>query len=113
LKFPPIKNNAGVNREIEFQKLLSGGYGVDWVKNRRDSQRNRNVKKSDKIGQHKKREYNMTEYQQSISKKEFPKQKLRPIYFEPRKIEAAPKEPFKLSKFSKVSSKLATRGLKS
>ncbi|XP_078489573.1 uncharacterized protein C7orf57 homolog [Ciona intestinalis] len=111
LKLPKIKTNQGTAREVEFQKLLSGGYGVDWVKHRRENERS--FKQKEKQGSKKQSIFNMTEYQQSISRKEIPKQKLKPIYFPSQKREEIVKAPFKLSKFSNVSSKLATGGLQS
>nr|CAB3227169.1 uncharacterized protein C7orf57-like [Phallusia mammillata] len=109
LKLPEIrqKQSQGIKREVEFDKLLSGGYGTEWIKSH--NQATKKPGKKFKEPNHK-GWLNLTEYQQAISKKEQPRRKLKPIAYQPKKtrVVAEEKEPFKMSKFSKVKTKLST-----
>ncbi|XP_076822392.1 uncharacterized protein C7orf57-like [Clavelina lepadiformis] len=113
-KLPKIsKQDSQKPKEVEFSKLMSGGYGEDWYQTRSRQQKKKMKKWENQNNALDSGMYNLTEYQQNISKRELPRRKLKPIAYTQRLMKkeelVIEKEPFKLSKFTNVRPRLATR----
>jgi len=119
---PKLSRNCSVvsnaswrkDSEVDFEKLISGGYGDEWL-NQREAVRNKQLKKWSSINNG--NQDSMTEHQKGMPKKQNLRQKLKPL---PHQMSTKSQQessssndggglPWKLSKFNKVKAKVCTR----
>nr|XP_039266465.1 uncharacterized protein C7orf57 homolog [Styela clava] len=105
-KLPELPLKTQKSPPVAFSKLIGGEYGTEWY--RKQATQGQSKAKFTQY-QSGKGYLNMTEYQQNICRKVIPPKKLKPISMPQQKKETNQEKPmFKLSKFSKVESKLNT-----